>query len=94
MTVEEFYEALDGYRTRQDQARKRDAWIVHHLIAPYCKKGQVPSVDALLGRQRPATEADWDEFDRRVGGELSDDEERAAHVERMRAARRASQGVV
>lgn len=52
LTFDEFDEMAEGYGRSIEIERERDAWIVHHLLAPYCKKDRVPSIDELLGRNQ------------------------------------------
>jgi hypothetical protein len=89
MTVDEFFEALDGFRSRDDRARERDAWMAHHLLIPHYKEGRAPSINALLGRDRTSggstAEEQWGAFEVAVAGD--EDAQRAAVVERMREAR-------
>lgn len=86
LTVGEFIEATEAAAARTERARERDAWMLQWLLAPHCKRGQVPSVDEILGRNRRRVQ-DWDAVDRVIDGESAEAEQRAAEIAAMRAAR-------
>lgn len=88
LTVAEFFEAMDGARARTERGREQGALMVQWLLAPHCKRGRVPSVDEILGRDAGRRRVQsWEEIDAVLGGEEDAEAERRAHIERMRAAR-------
>lgn len=89
LTIAELVEATEAAAARAERARERDAWMLQWLLAPHCKRGQVPSVDEILGRNRQRLQ-DWDAVDRVIDGEAAAAEQRRAEIAAMRAARGAA----